>query len=155
MSKLTMIKAIKKIHAQDLVLFKVGDFYHSYGKDAYILSYLFDYKIKYLEENIATIGFPKSALPRNIAKIEQKSINYVLVDRRNNFDDDEFQNYKNLNTYAEIFEKANRYVKIKNRIDKLYETLTKEIETDNIRKKIVKLEEIVFEKQSDEPKNIK
>lgn len=145
MAKLTMIKAIKKIHTEDLVLFKIGDFYHAYGKDAYILSYLFEYKIKYIEQNCATVGFPKSALPRNVAKIEEKKINYVLVDRRNNFDDEVFENYKNLNTYNKIFELSHRYVNIKKRIDALYETLIKEIETDDIKNKISKMEAVAYE----------
>ena len=37
MSVITMIKAIKKIHTEDVVLVKIGKFFHTYGKDAYIM----------------------------------------------------------------------------------------------------------------------
>lgn len=46
MAMLTMVKAIEQIHPKDVVLFKIGSFYHAYSKDSYILSYLFEYKIK-------------------------------------------------------------------------------------------------------------
>ena len=40
-----MIETIKEIHTKDICLFKIGTFYHAYGRDAYILSYMFGYKI--------------------------------------------------------------------------------------------------------------
>ena len=46
MAIITMIKVIKEIHPESLVLVKVGKFYNAYGKDSYILSYLFGYKLK-------------------------------------------------------------------------------------------------------------
>lgn len=48
------IKVIKRIHPEDIVLLKVGTFYHTYSKDAYIISYLFNYQIKKVEENYST-----------------------------------------------------------------------------------------------------
>ena len=62
-----MIRTIKRIHKEDVVLMKVGTFYNVYGKDAYIVSYLFGYKLKEVEE-IKVCGFPKA------------SINKVIVD---------------------------------------------------------------------------
>ena len=46
MATTTIIKTIKEVHPKDLVLVKIGSFYHIYGKDAYIISYLFGYKLK-------------------------------------------------------------------------------------------------------------
>ena len=43
-----MINEIKEIHAKDVCLFKVGSFYHAYGRDACIMSYLFNYIINVL-----------------------------------------------------------------------------------------------------------
>ena len=40
-----MIKNIKQIHPKDIILVEVGKFYYAYGKDAYILSYMFQYKL--------------------------------------------------------------------------------------------------------------
>lgn len=145
MAMLTMVKAIKQIHPKDLVLFKIGVFYHSYSKDAYILSYLFDYKIKKVERNYSSCGFPSGSLSRVLAKLEEKKINYVIVDKRNNYEEDEKSDNKNLNQYEEIFEKANRYVTIKNRIDNIYDTLVEDINAENIKEKIIKVEEIIYE----------
>ncbi len=41
-----IIQVVKKVHTEYIVLVKEGSFYHIYGKDAYIISYLFGYKIK-------------------------------------------------------------------------------------------------------------
>ena len=44
MSLENMIRSIKEIHYDYVVLIKIGAFYHAYGKDAYIIGYLFGYK---------------------------------------------------------------------------------------------------------------
>ena len=60
-----VISGIKKIHPKDLVLINIGKFFYSYGRDAYILSYLFEYKIMKIDsENVIYIdnnldNFPK------------------------------------------------------------------------------------------------
>lgn len=41
MSVVRMAKNIKQVHMDS-----IGSFYHAYSKDSYILSYLFEYKIK-------------------------------------------------------------------------------------------------------------
>ena len=53
------IKVIKRIHLGDTVLLKVETFYHTYSKDAYIISYLFNYQIKKVEKIIVHEGFKK------------------------------------------------------------------------------------------------
>ena len=75
MSVVNMAKNIKEIHPNDLVIYKVGAFYNSYGKDAYILSYLFEYRIKEVELNISVAGFPKNAISKVIARLEREKIN--------------------------------------------------------------------------------
>lgn len=144
MAMLTMVKAIEQIHMKDIVLFKVGSFYHAYGKDAYIMSYLFEYKIKKVEQNYSTCGFPSSSLSKVLSKLEEKKINYVLVDKRNNYEDDEKMDNKNLNTYDEIFEKAHRYVVIRDRIDAIHQELLNKIDSPDIKGKIIKIEEIML-----------
>lgn len=41
MSCITIAKEIKSIHPEDVALIKLGGFYKVYGKDAYILSYIY------------------------------------------------------------------------------------------------------------------
>ena len=63
MSCVTMIKEIKSIHPKDVALIKLGSFYRVYGKDAYLVSNMFEYKIK--EENkIPFCGFPIKSINR-------------------------------------------------------------------------------------------
>ena len=53
MAVLTIIKEIKKIHPKEIVMVKIGDFFHVYGKDSYILAYLLGYKLKMVEDNVS------------------------------------------------------------------------------------------------------
>ncbi|MFR8117359.1 MAG: hypothetical protein ACLVAK_10220 [Clostridia bacterium] len=45
MGVLNMAKDIKKVHPEDVVMYKVGNFVQAFGKDAYILAYIFEYKL--------------------------------------------------------------------------------------------------------------
>ena len=95
MSVITIIKEIKKIHPQDMILIQIGKFVQCYGKDSYILSHLFGYKLKDIGNNLTTSGFPQNAMPKVKAKLEEKKINYLIIDRnvlRKNL----FMNYVNL-----------------------------------------------------------
>ena len=51
MSVTNIVKNIKQIHPEYIALIKIGKFYYSYGKDAYIISYIFNYKIKKLSKD--------------------------------------------------------------------------------------------------------
>ena len=87
MAVTTIIKTIKSIHPDSIILVKVGKFYNVYGKDSYILSYFFNYKLKELD-GIVSCGFPIESINKIMAKLENKKINYLIVDRRNNYDVD-------------------------------------------------------------------
>lgn len=143
MAILTIIKEVKKVHPKEIALVKIGNFFHAYGKDSYILSFLFSYKIKMIEDNCSTCGFPQNSLPKVQAKLENKKINYIILDRRNNYDVDEFVNYKNLNTYDEVFEKAHRFINLKRRIDTIYLKLIKDINSEKVKEKIQNIENII------------
>ena len=54
MSCITIAKEIKSIHPVDVALITLGEFYKVYGKDAYILSYIYDYKLRSTKDNIST-----------------------------------------------------------------------------------------------------
>ena len=45
-----VIEVVKQVHKEEIVFVKIGKFYQVYGKDAYIVSYLFEYKLKKVEE---------------------------------------------------------------------------------------------------------
>ena len=140
-----MINEIKEINPVSLCIYKVGTFYHAYGKDAVILSFLFNYKIKELSQNHKECGFPIGAVNKVTAKLQNSQLNYLLIDRRNNYDVDEKEDYKKNNKYNQIYEKAKRYVNCKKRIDNINQYLEENIENDNITKVLAKMEEIIYE----------
>lgn len=138
-----IIKSVKQIHKEDVVLVQMGKFYYAYGKDAYILSNLFGYKLNEFETNIYSVGFPNNSYAKVISKLEKLKINYLILDKRNNYEVLESQNYKNLNNYNKYFEKAKKEILIKIRIQKINEYLLKNINTNSIREKIFEIEKLL------------
>ena len=145
MGTVNIIKNIKQIHQDDVVIVKVGNFYNTYGRDAYIISYLFGYKIRKAEDNISVCGFPINSFNRILAKLEERKINYLIVDRKNEYEINEKLDNKNLNTYKRYFEKAKEYVNFRLRIDKINEFMLQNIEKKDFKNIIIKMEEIVNE----------
>ena len=84
-----MITTIKQIHSKAVCLFEIGGFYHVYGRDADIISYLFGYKIKMLEPNIKECGFPVFIISKVKAQLENNKIDYLQISRRNNYEVEE------------------------------------------------------------------
>ncbi|MDO5556124.1 MAG: hypothetical protein Q4G09_05775 [Clostridia bacterium] len=145
MAMITMVRAIKQIHSEDLVLIKIGNFYHAYGKDSYILSYLFSYKLKEFAEHYSTCGFPIDSISKVKAILEEKKINYLLLDKRNNYEEEEKSDNGNLNAYDKEFAKASKYIKLKKRIDNIYEILLSEITKKGIKETIIRIEDVINE----------
>ena len=85
MSIINMVKNIKRRHKEDVVFIKIGIFYYCYGKDAYIISYFFEYKLNLVENAIYSCAFPSQSLNKVLTMLENKKINYVIIDRRNNY----------------------------------------------------------------------
>ncbi len=141
-----MIKTIKEIHNNDICFFKIGTFYHVYNKDSYIISYLFNYKIKELGSNHKECGFPLDTLPKVLAKLESKKINYLILDKRNNYDVDNKQDYKKQNNYEKIYEEANKYINRNKRIDRLMYFLKENIDSEDFIKIVGKMEEVMYER---------
>ena len=73
-------------YPDSILLVLSGSFYNVYGKDAYILCYIFKYKIKnklYItlddkEEYVINTGFPRNSLDKVLLDLEDKKINYVI-----------------------------------------------------------------------------
>lgn len=145
MSVVYNVKIIKKIHVKDIAMVQVGKFVYTYGKDAYIMSFVFGYKMRLIEGSTYVCGFPKNKIKNVMATLENKKINYIFLDRRNSYRVDEESNNKNLNKYDEFLERAIKYVKRKQKIDYIYNYLITNIEKDEI-DKIIK----VLKKEIDE-----
>lgn len=117
MSIINIVKNIKQVHPENIILIKIGKFYYSYSKDAYIISYIFGYKLKNIEENIKVCAFPVFILNKIMAKLEENKINYIIIDRRNNYGVDEKSDNGNLNKYNLYLEKSKKYIKFSTQID--------------------------------------
>ena len=139
------IKVMKQINPEVIILFKIGEFYYEYGKDSYIISYLFSYKLKKLENNIPFSAFPKSALYKVLTKLEKEGISYIIVDKSLNYEVIEKELSK-VNKYIETYNKAHKYILNKNKIDNIYAYLIKNVYKQDIKNKIKKIEEILYEK---------
>lgn len=122
MGIINMIETIKLIHKEDIVLVKIGTFYTAYGKDAYIINYLFNYKLNKTQD-VYSSAFPISSLGKVTAILENNKINYIVVDRRNNYDVEQQSNNKNLNNYNKFLKLAKEKVNKNKRIDQIIEYL--------------------------------
>lgn len=145
MNVVSMAEEIKKEHPEEVVCYKMGAFIQSFGKDAYIISCLFDYNVKEIKGTVPSCGFPKRAISKVCAKLEQKKINYVIIDTKNDYKIEEKSGNKNLNEYRKILEKAEKYVKVRKRIRIIEQELLKQAEKENIMEKIRKIEEVTYE----------
>ena len=139
----TIIREVKNIHKQELVIVKIGNFYHCYGKDAYIISYLLEYKLTKTKENYYMCGFPIKSIVKVENMLDRKKVSYIILDRKNNYDVDVFKDYKNLNKYQVTYEKAKKYIKIRNDIEEIYKELIDSINKKDINEKINSIKNIL------------
>ncbi len=147
MSIINIVKNIKQVHPEYIILIKIGKFYYSYSKDAYIISYIFNYKLKTIEENIKVCAFPVFTLNKIIAKLEENKINYIIVDRRNNYEVDGKYDNGNLNKYNSYLEKSKKYINQKNKIEEIYNYLISNIENNGNKELLTDIGKLVNERR--------
>ena len=137
-----VVRTIKVVHPSCVVMVKIGNFYNVYSKDAYIFSYLFKYKIK---ENygVPICGFPITSIGKVQNILEKSKINYIIVDKRSNYEEEYKQLNNQENNYDKIYEKAEKSVEIILRVQKIYDKILKEIENKNLYEILDKIEMIL------------
>ena len=140
MGIINMIETIKLIHKEDIVLEKIGTFYTAYGKDAYIINYLFNYKLNKTQD-VYSSAFPISSLGKVTAILENNKINYIVVDKRNNYDVEQQSNNKNLNNYNKFLKLAKEKVNKNKRIEQIIEYLKEDEEI------IEEVEKLIYERR--------
>ena len=138
MGIINMVQNVKEIHYKYIVFVKVGNFYYCYGRDSYIISYLFNYKINILNQNIYSCSFPQNALNKVIANLEQKKINYLILDRRNNYEIIEKSDNKNLNRYDKFYEIGKKKKVMEMRVEKIRSYLLENMEDKELIERIEK-----------------
>lgn len=142
MGIINIIKSVKFVHPSCVVMVKIGNFYHIYGKDAYIFSYLLNYKIN-LKEDIPHCGFPINSISKVENVLEKNKINYVLLDRRNNYDEEAKYINKQENKHEKIFERAKKSVNIVMKIQKINQFLIENKKSKNIDDLLEKIEKVI------------
>lgn len=136
---------IKEVHPNYLILYKSGNFYKSFGKDAYILSTMFNYNIRIVDNNVPMCGFPINSTMKVRTQIEENQINYMLVDPRNNYEVDLKEEFNNFNNYEKMFEKAYSRTKGKKKINHIVESLIMIIDKPYFKDTIRRIEDILDE----------
>ena len=134
-----MINNIKELFPNYVLFVKVGNFFECYNEDSHIMSYLFRYKLKTINGN-TSCGFPIVSINKVKTLLENRSVNYLLVDKKHNYQRHEKMNYKKKNNYKELLTKANEYVDRNDRIDKICKFL------NNNPDKIELVEKTIYER---------
>ena len=150
MGTINVVSTIKLIHPSCVVMVKIGSFYSVYGKDAYLFSYLFRYKIKE-KEYIPICSFPVSSLSKIENILEKHKVNYIVVDKRRNYEEEQKVINKQDNNYERVLAKANESVTFMLRIQRIYDMLLEERDNHNIDKKLKEIEKVL---NSDERRKI-
>lgn len=75
-------KEYKNKNLQSLVLIKSGVFFETYDNDCKIMLDLFDYQIKNFK-NFSRTGFPTNNIDKVKEKLNDKQINYIIIDNKN------------------------------------------------------------------------
>ena len=101
------------------------------------------YKLNSLPEKIYDCGFPEKSLNKVKSELENKKINYIILDRRNNYEKEEEFDNKGLNRYKQVYAKARQYINLKQRIINIQAYLEKNINNKEIKNKIGEIEKIL------------
>ena len=73
--------------------------------------------------------------------------NYIIIDRRNNYEVDEKFDNGNLNKYNIYLEKSKKYINQKNKIEEIYNYLISNIENDTNNELIKEIERQINERR--------
>ena len=138
----TMLNSIKTVHKEAVIIIRTGTFCNVYGQDAYIISYLFGYKLRRIQKNILSTGFPKEVINKVMSKLDYKKIDYLIIDKRNNYEIEEKSINNNLNTYKKIIIDAKSYISAKIRVENINKYLLKNL---NDKQLIEKIEKVINE----------
>ena len=137
------VKDIKKLKRNFIVFVKIGSFYNVYEEDSFILSYLFGYKIKITENGFRTCGFQITSFNKVFKKLKESNINYLIIDKRLNFEITEETNFKRNNQYKNLLKISTPYVNLKEKLEVLCKNVLDNLNKENYKTEIKNIEEIL------------
>ena len=117
-----------------LVIHKNSLFYDVYGDDEVILHYLLDYKIIK-----GRVGFPENAKLKVVNMLEEKKINYKIVD-----EEEVCKDFKNLNQYNTYLIKSEDKIKLNLRVENILKKL-EEMDSNSLYEVLEKIESFIYE----------
>lgn len=121
---LEVYNELKKNYDEYIILIKSGSFYVVFDSDAIVINKIFDYKIVSLKNNIK-VGFPINLINKNISKLEDLKINYIIVENNNiinNYNKYSDNLYNYLNITKRINNISNKLISLSSN-DKIYSLL--------------------------------
>lgn len=75
--------------------------------------------------------------------MEKEKIDYLVSDRRNNYETDEIFENGNLNNYDEMYQKAKIYINYKRRIDEINQFLVESVQEKDFKEILQEMEELI------------
>lgn len=143
MSLENSIRLIREVHPSTVILVRLGKFYQCFDKDAYIVSYIFDYKLK--KDKYVSCGFPLSALNKVKVRLEHEKIDYIVVDKRLDYEVLGKEQFEKENKYEETYAIAKNQYILKERIGKINKYLVDNLSNVEVVNKIKALEKLLYE----------
>ena len=105
-------------------------------------SYLLGYKLVE-KEGIPCCGFPINAISKVENILEKRKVNYIVVDRRNNYEEEEKYINNQENNYDKIFEKSKQTIDKLLKIQKINQYLIQHKEDEKIEEILERMEKII------------
>ena len=135
---LDLFRLYKMEYNNYIIMIKSGSFYVSFNEDAIILNKIFGYKIVSLKNNIK-VGFPINLRNKNINILENKKINYIIIEDKELSSSIRFK----FNNYKKYKENYFDFINIDMRINKINKKLKDLSVGDNISNILDKVEMII------------
>lgn len=139
-SMLELFRILKIEYPLYLILFKSGSFYVSFDEDAVILNKLFNYKLNEMKNNIKA-GFPLSNIEKIRKYLEDKKINYLIIEDKKIV----YKDVNKKNKFKSYVSNVYNIISIKNRINNISKILNERSNDNDIEKILDKIEGIINE----------
>lgn len=119
----------KSLYNDYVVIIKSGNFYYSFGEDAYILKYLFSYQIR---DN--KVGFPTNAKAKVKSVLNRHNVNLIEI-----IDDYAYVlETKNKNEYASKLKEAKTNILITNMLNNLMSDIEVKVKQEESNYELIK-----------------
>lgn len=147
MSVANLVRAMRLVEPERLLIVKAGKFYNYYDADAILMYKIFNYKVLKNEikdckpSKVLSGGFPVTNLDIVLDKLEDLKINYYVMDNRNKFEITNKNTFKK-NSYTKYYMEGSIIYKNNIAINKLSDELLKNKDNPNLQNEIQRLYDI-------------